>query len=127
MANPAACHTSWRNSDCQFSSVEEKNCGRYSDQLNDCPCCSASLRCTISWKMNWPAHDTRKKAPVMKPNEYAFGMDGRACRPVRRWSFATGLASLWRTCLCARVFTLGHHVADRLVGRPESPLARDSK
>src|SRR5215212_370229 len=49
--------------------------------------------------MNWPAHDTRKKAPVIRPNEYAFGIEGRACRPVRRWSLTTALPFPWRTCI----------------------------
>src|SRR3954451_19097550 len=63
---------SCRNSDCQFSNVEEKNCGKKSDQVNACPCCSASFRSLIIWKMNCPAHDKMKKRPVTRPNEYAL-------------------------------------------------------
>src|SRR5215216_7661544 len=44
--------------DCQFSNVEEKNCGKKSHQVRACPCCSASFRSVITWKMNCPAQES---------------------------------------------------------------------
>ena len=49
-ASPADCHSSWRNSDCQFSKVEARNCGQTSDHRNGSPCCSASSRTVMAWK-----------------------------------------------------------------------------
>jgi hypothetical protein len=69
IANPAACHRRCKFFDCRFSKVEERNCGKKSDQANGSLCCATSLRSLIIWKTNCGLHDQYKGRPVTRPNK----------------------------------------------------------
>ena len=49
-----------QNFDCQFSKVEQRNCGKKSDQAQG-SLCAASLRSLTIWKTNCGLHDQYKE------------------------------------------------------------------
>jgi hypothetical protein len=56
--------------DCQFSKVEERNCGKKSDQANGSLYCATSLRSLIIWTTNCGLHGHRPSLPATRPGSH---------------------------------------------------------